>query len=41
MIKVIPKENTKDIEEIPKEVLENLVVTPVSNVTEVFEHAFK
>lgn len=37
---LIPKENSKDIEEIPKEVLECLTVTPVSNVTEVFEYAF-
>jgi ATP-dependent Lon protease len=37
---IIPKENEKDIEEIPNEVKNALVIKPVSNISEVFEIAF-
>lgn len=37
---IIPKENEKDIEEIPTEVKNALVIKPVSNISEVFEIAF-
>jgi len=38
---IIPKENEKDIEEIPTEVKNALSIIPVSNVLEVFEIAIK
>ncbi|PKK87389.1 MAG: endopeptidase La, partial [Tenericutes bacterium HGW-Tenericutes-8] len=37
---IIPKENEKDIEEIPTEVKNAIKIIPVSNITEVFEIAF-
>lgn len=36
---LIPKENTKDIEELPQEVKDKLTITPVSHVSEVLERA--
>lgn len=36
---LIPKDNMKDLEDVPKEVLSALEVIPVSVVDEVFEHA--
>lgn len=36
---LIPKDNIKDLEDVPKEVLSVLEVIPVANVDEVFEHA--
>ncbi|MFA6801208.1 MAG: S16 family serine protease, partial [Acholeplasmataceae bacterium] len=38
---LIPKENEKDIEDIPKEVREALKIIPVESVTEVFSLALK
>jgi ATP-dependent Lon protease len=37
---IIPKENEKDIEEIPTEVKNAIKIIPVSNITEVFDIAF-
>ncbi|MDY0210011.1 MAG: endopeptidase La [Acholeplasma sp.] len=37
---IIPKENEKDIEDIPQEVKNALTIKPVSNISEVFEIAF-
>ncbi|MFP4186672.1 MAG: endopeptidase La [Acholeplasmataceae bacterium] len=38
---LIPKNNEKDIDDIPEEVQEKLNIIPVENVTEVFLNAFK
>jgi ATP-dependent Lon protease len=38
---LIPKDNEKDIEDIPEEVRQALTIISVENVTEVFEKAFK
>ena len=38
---LIPIENAKDIEDLPDEVKQTLTITKVSNVTEVFEKAFR
>lgn len=37
---IIPKENEKDIEDIPLEVKDAIKIIPVSNISEVFEIAF-
>ncbi|MDR2828241.1 MAG: endopeptidase La [Acholeplasmatales bacterium] len=37
---LVPKDNEKDLEEIPVEVREKLKVTLISNVKDVFRHAF-
>ncbi len=37
---IIPKENEKDIEDIPVEVKDAIKIVPVSNISEVFEIAF-
>ncbi|MBM7453297.1 ATP-dependent Lon protease [Acholeplasma morum] len=37
---IIPKENEKDIEDIPVEVKDAIKIIPVSNISEVFEIAF-
>lgn len=37
---IIPKQNEKDIEDIPEEVKNAIKIVPVSNITEVFEIAF-
>ncbi len=36
---IIPKENEKDLKEIPRKVLNHLVIIPVTNVDEVLENA--
>ena len=36
---LIPKENVKDIEDIPQSVLENLKIIPVSTIDEVLDIA--
>jgi ATP-dependent Lon protease len=36
---LIPKENEKDLAEIPDNVKEGLIIIPVSHVSEVLEHA--
>ncbi len=38
---LIPIENAKDIEDLPKEVKDTLTITKVSTLTEVFEKAFR
>ena len=38
---IIPKENERDIEELPDEVKNAIKIMPVSNVLEVFEIAMK
>ncbi len=38
---IIPKENIKDLEDIPKELLSKLTVHPVENIDEVINLAFK
>ncbi len=37
----IPKENTKDLEELPKEVLDSLEIIPVSSYGEIYKAIFK
>ena len=36
---IIPKENVKDLKDIPENIKDNLEVVPVSNIEEVLEHA--
>jgi ATP-dependent Lon protease len=36
---IIPKENVKDLQDIPENIKDNLEVVPVSNIEEVLEHA--
>ena len=36
---LIPKENVKDLKDIPENIKDNLEVVPVSNIEEVLEHA--
>ncbi|MBI4211446.1 MAG: endopeptidase La [Deltaproteobacteria bacterium] len=36
---LIPKENTKDLKDIPKKILKELSITPVDHMDEVLEHA--
>ncbi len=38
---LIPKDNEKDIEDIPQEVRDALTIIPVENVTDVFQYALK
>ena len=38
---LIPKDNEKDIDDIPKEVRDALKIIPVENVTDVFQYAIK
>jgi ATP-dependent Lon protease len=38
---LIPKDNQKDIDDIPKEVRDALKIIPVENVTDVFQYALK
>ena len=38
---LIPKDNEKDVDDIPKEVQEALTIIPVSHVSEVFKLAIK
>jgi ATP-dependent Lon protease len=38
---LIPKDNEKDVEDIPQEVRDTLKIIPVENVTDVFQYAIK
>ncbi len=38
---LIPKENERDINDIPKEVLDNLTVTPISSFDEILKYALR
>ncbi|MBN2300124.1 MAG: hypothetical protein JXC31_02930, partial [Acholeplasmataceae bacterium] len=38
---LIPKDNVKDIEDIPQEVRDALKIIPVENVTDVFQYVLK
>ena len=37
----IPKDNIKDLEEVPKEIKDNLEIIPVSLYSEIYENIFK
>ena len=38
---VIPKENVKDLDDVPAEVKENMTICPVSEIDEVFALALR